>query len=610
MLGYAVGAAYGARPLETDTPEFADFTALGAVPSLAAALTARGYATPTPVQAAVLGAGEHDLTVSAQTGSGKTVAFGLLIGRALIGESGKLSRSPRPRALVIAPTRELAVQVQRELTWLLGEAGARVASFTGGTDLRNDSRALARGVDVAVGTPGRLVDLVDRKSLDLSGIEVLILDEADEMLDMGFRESLEMLLGNAPAERRTLLFSATLPPPIRALAKKYQTDAIPIDVRSARLDAGAHADISYVAHLCNAGERLAALVNVLRIADDEKSLVFCRTREAVGELHRELASRGFLAAAISGDRAQADRDRALETMRSGRVKVLVATNVAARGLDLPELGLVVHIDLPENVESLTHRSGRTGRAGRKGRAVFLVDFGQRRKAERLFHGAKIRISFSPAPTLADVARHDESAIRTELATAMETPVSDSATRLASELLTTADAQALVAALVERALRERPAGETLTPVVVTASRPAPAHSGPPGEFVVFQVNLGAADRAEASWILPLVCRRGNITRREVGAIRIARDRTFVEIASNAAKEFGDNAAERDPRAPNVKIERSNEPMPERSFATAAPKWQNKKPGGPSGPPGAKRPPFRPAGPAGARPAPHKPPPKKR
>ena len=568
-------------------PAAADFLELDTPPPLAAALAARGYTTPTAVQAAVLAAGTGDLTVSARTGSGKTVAFGLLLGRALLAGADAIVPQKRPRALVIAPTRELAAQVQRELAWLLGEAGAKVASFTGGTDLRGDARTLARGVDVAVGTPGRLVDLLERSSLDLSALEVLVLDEADEMLDMGFRDSLELILGRAPETRRTLLFSATLPPPIRALARRYQRAPVAVDVRAAGADTAGHDDISYVAHLCKDGERLAALVNVLRIADDERSLVFCRTREGVGELHRELASRGFLAAAISGDRAQADRDRALATMRAGRVRVLVATNVAARGLDLPELGLVVHADLPDSVDSLTHRSGRTGRAGRKGRAVFLIETGQRRRAERLFHGAKLRIPFSPAPGLADVARHDEATLRGELALAMDAELGEPARRLARELIAGGDAELVAAALLERALRERPAGEKLSPVEIAppragagaAARPGARRSQGEGGFVLFQLNLGLADRAVASWILPLVCKRGGITRREVGAIRIVRDRTFFEIAAPVAAEFAAAAAERDPRAPNVKIERAEgATLPARSFEQArAPRPAPRAPG---------------------------------
>ena len=287
-----------------------DFAALGAPAPLAQALREREYQVPTSVQARVLEAADADLMVSSQTGSGKTVAFGLVIGRILLGEAATLAPGPLPRALVVAPTRELAAQVQRELTWLFAATGARIGAFTGGTDMRGDMRTLRRGVDVAVGTPGRLVDLIQRKTLDLSAIEVVVLDEADEMLDLGFREALEALLEAVPVERRTLLFSATLPPPIRALARRFQKDAVAIDPRAGAAPT-AHEDIRHVAYLCADGERLGALVNVLRLADDERAIVFCRTRYNVAELHGALTSLGFMATAISGDRELAERTRAL-----------------------------------------------------------------------------------------------------------------------------------------------------------------------------------------------------------------------------------------------------------------------------------------------------------
>ncbi|MEO6951694.1 MAG: DEAD/DEAH box helicase [Polyangia bacterium] len=568
---------------ESETVTSSQFAALDAHPTIVRALTAKGYLVPTPVQAAVLASPDSDLLVTAQTGSGKTVAFGLIVAKQLLGDADKITPAKMPRALVITPTRELAAQVQRELEWLFASTGARVASFTGGTDLRGDSRTLSRGVDIAVGTPGRLVDLVERKSLDLSGVTTVVLDEADEMLDMGFRDAIETILGSAPAGRRTLLFSATLPSEIRSLAKKYQKHAVPIDARSAVV--GAHDDITYSAHLCASGQRTRALVNVLRMAEDERTLVFCRTRDDVGELHRELASRGFLAAAISGDRAQSERDRALETMRQGRVRVLVATNVAARGLDLPELSLVVHAALPENVEALTHRSGRTGRAGKKGRSLFLVEMGERRKAERLFHAAKLPITFTAPPSLEDVAKHERDALREEVSEKMSEPIGDAALELAEGLLADHDARQLVGALLDRMLASRPAGEKLNAVVLGPAAKPKDMKPLDGDYVLFEVNLGAKDQATPTWILPLVCKRGAITRREIGAIRVTRDKTFVEISGAAATEFAASAAERDPRAPTVTITRSEGSMPARTYGDAS---KGGKPTGPRRTDGPPRP----------------------
>jgi ATP-dependent RNA helicase DeaD len=552
-------------------PSDVDFTALGAPLPLGQALREREYLTPTPVQVRVLEAAGADLLVSSQTGSGKTIAFGLVIGRVLLGEEPKIARGPKPRALVVAPTRELAAQVQRELTWLFAHTGARIAACTGGTDLRGDARALRSGVEVVVGTPGRLVDLIERKTLDLSAIEVLVLDEADEMLDLGFREALEALLQATPTERRTLLFSATLPSAIRALAKKFQKDAVAIDPRTG--PPSAHEDIRHVANLCADGERIAALVNVLRLADDDRAIVFCRTRETVAEVHSDLTARGFAATAISGDRAQEERTRALEALRRGRVRVLVATNVAARGLDLPDVGLVVHADLPENAEALTHRSGRTGRAGNKGVNLFIVERGARRRAERLFHDAHLKLQWTAPPDAAAVAAHDRASLYADIAANIGSARDPDVITMAEKLIADHDAVAVTALLLERALAGKPAGEKLTHVELRPTSHAqpfrsagPAGKGAPpsGDMTLFEVNLGAKDGAAANWILPLVCKRGNVTRREVGAIRITRDRTYFEIARRAADEFAANAAERDPRAPHVRIEAATGDLPARSF----------------------------------------------
>jgi ATP-dependent RNA helicase DeaD len=226
--------------------------------------------------------------------------------------------------------------------------------------------------------------------------------------------------------------------------------------------------------------------------------------------------------------------------------------------------------------------------------------GERRRAERLFHAAKLHVPFTPPPGLADVARHDEATIRGELTAAMDGAISDAATRIARELIAGGDAEPLVAALVDRALRERPAGERVTPVEIKSARPMTPRA-PSGDYVLFEINLGAKDRAEAGWILPLLCRRGGITRREVGAIRVSRDRTYFEIRSNAAEAFAADAAERDPRAPHVRIERAKEAMPERSFTPP------KKHGvGAKIPHGAKRPHGPPKRPHGPPKRPHGPP----
>ena len=332
-------------------------------PALARALAARDYDEPTPVQTAVLApeAEGRDLLVSAQTGSGKTVAFGLALAPTLLRDEERFGPAGAPLALVIAPTRELAMQVKAELSWLYGQTGARIASCVGGMDVRAEQRALASGCHIVVGTPGRLRDHLERGRLDLGQIRAAVLDEADEMLDMGFRDDLEFILDATPPTRRTLLFSATIPKEIAALARSYQRDSLRIDVGGRNEP---HGDIEYRAVLVSPHDAERAAVNVLRYFEARAALVFCATREGVRRLHGRLLERGFDVVALSGELSQQERNRALQSLRDGHSRVCVATDVAARGLDLPELDLVIHADLPTNKETMLHRSGRTGRAGR------------------------------------------------------------------------------------------------------------------------------------------------------------------------------------------------------------------------------------------------------
>lgn len=338
--------------------------------ALRRALAGRGYEEPTPVQQAVLvpEAADRDLLVSAQTGSGKTVAFGLAIAPTILGDNDKLPATHNPLALVIAPTRELALQVHAELSWLYEYAGGRIISCVGGMDARREARMLSAGSHIVVGTPGRLQDHIQRGNLKLDELEAVILDEADEMLDLGFRDELEFILSTAPATRRTLLFSATMPKEIASLARQYQNNALRIDTVARNQP---HADIEYRAVLVAGHELEAGLVNLLRL-NETRALIFCATRDAVRHLHASLLARGFNAVALSGELSQNERNAALNALKDGRAQICIATDVAARGLDLPELDLVIHAELPTNKSTFLHRSGRTGRAGRKGICLVLV----------------------------------------------------------------------------------------------------------------------------------------------------------------------------------------------------------------------------------------------
>ena len=283
---------------------------------LAAALVAKGYETLTPVQDAVLaeGVSGRDLLVSAQTGSGKTVAFGMAIADELLRGADKLLYADTPMALCIAPTRELALQVARELDWLYANTGAKIATCVGGMDYRTEKRALERGAHIVVGTPGRLRDHIERRSLDLSGLRACVLDEADEMLDLGFREDLEFILEKAPEDRRTLMFSATVPKAIAELAKNFQNNALRLQTAG---DAKQHVDIEYRALNVSARDREHAIFNLLRFYEARTAIVFCKTRVAVNHLLARMGNRGFQVVALSGELSQQERTHALQALRDG-----------------------------------------------------------------------------------------------------------------------------------------------------------------------------------------------------------------------------------------------------------------------------------------------------
>lgn len=517
-------------------------------PALAAALSAQGYSQLTPVQTAMLddSHADADLLVSAQTGSGKTVAFGIAIASTLLGEDERFEAADQPLGLVIAPTRELALQVQRELDWLYAVAGIRTATCVGGMDMRNERRALERGAHLVVGTPGRLRDHITRGSLDLSAMRAVVLDEADEMLDLGFREDLEFILAAAPDERRTLLFSATVPRGIAELAKTFQRDAVRV---AATASTEQHADIEYQMMLVRRDEREHAIINTLLETDSASALVFCHTREAVRHLAARLTNRGFAVVALSGELAQAQRSSALQAMRDGRASVCVATDVAARGIDLPNLGLVIHADIPSNPDTLLHRSGRTGRAGRKGVCVLIVPENRRGAAARVLSYAKLTATVRAAPGIADIeARYRRQILETVQSAA---PANDVEAPFVAELLEQVSPQQLAIAYLRHQLASRPAPEELSPLPVAAmtGKPRrekrvgdePAQERPPrGPDMVggvwFTLSLGRKQRADPKWLLPMICKAGGVTKRDVGSIRIDETETRFEIAGDKAEAY--------------------------------------------------------------------------
>ena len=541
------------------------------------ALSRRGFTQLTSVQTAVLAAddGARDLQITSQTGSGKTVALGFVLA------AGLQSTPPSPlgpTTLIIAPTRELAVQVRDELTWLFADLLAtRVDSVTGGTHVGGEQKRLTRCPRVLVGTPGRLLDHVRSGALNLSAVTQVVLDEADQMLDLGFRDDLLEILAAMPEQRRTHLVSATFPPEVRELTRKYQSD--PLHIEGTALGA-ANVDIEHIVHSIDPKQRYAALVNLLLLSGDERTLVFVRTRAETAELADKLTADGFAAQPISGELSQVLRTRTLAAFKRGLVTALIATDVAARGLDIADVTTVIHYDPPTDGAVYTHRSGRTGRAGQKGRSVMLTHKGIERRVRRILNEARVTASWKPAPD-SETVRAAQS-VRTEAALrealAKHTPSAEQ-NALAARLLGEYPPAELVAGLLcslashqprapfevkaDAGARERRMREPSEPGAVERTQPS---SEPPtreraireesrqgdAPSIRFKINWGESNGADPKRILAHVCRRGGISSRDVGAIEIRRLNSCFDVAAAVADEFAARVEARDSRDPHLVI----------------------------------------------------------
>lgn len=502
------------------------------IKTIADALSERGYDTLTDVQNAVSEPElqESDLLVSAQTGSGKTVGFGLAIAKTLLGDSEHFGKAAAPLALVVAPTRELAMQVKQELGWLYAKAGARMASCVGGMDSRDERRALERGAHIVVGTPGRLRDHITRGALVLDDLRVVVLDEADEMLDMGFREDLEFMLGEAPDTRRTLMFSATVPPVIAEMAKEFQRDAVRVSTVS---KGDQHADITYQAMTVAHWEVENAIINLLRYHDAPNAIVFANTRAGVSRLMSRFANRGFSVVSLSGELSQTERTHALQAMRDGRAQVCVATDVAARGIDLPNLALVIHADLPGGSEALLHRSGRTGRAGRKGVSALIATPKTVKKAERLLKWAKVKAEWVKPPSAEEILEKDQARL---LADPLWQDAPTERESAFAETLLAQHSPARIAAAYLRLYQSRQsAPEELSSPDAKPARKSHDEFGP---STWFSVSVGRKNKAEPRWLLPMILRNSNLDKQAIGAIRVQFAETFIEVSDASLPGLAD------------------------------------------------------------------------
>jgi ATP-dependent RNA helicase DeaD len=390
---------HAAPPAKGFSPGFA---ALGLEASLLTTLETLGYEEPTPIQREAIPPllEGRDLLGQAATGTGKTAAFTLPLLQ-------RIAHSPRrhhPAALILVPTRELAIQVSEAVQRYGKELRITVLAVYGGQSIVPQLHALKRGVDVVVATPGRALDHLRRRTLQLAHLQVVVLDEADEMLDMGFAEDLDAILEQTPAEKQTALFSATMPPRIASIAHRHLKKPVAITIAKEPVKAGAAPRVHQTAYLVARPHKVAALARILDVARPTSALVFCRTRLEVDELTAMLNGRGHRAEAIHGGMNQDQRDRVMNAFRSGRTQLLVATDVAARGLDIPQVSHVVNYDVPSAPEAYVHRIGRTGRAGRGGTAISIVEPREQRLLRNIEQLTKSRIDMAAVPTVSDLRK--------------------------------------------------------------------------------------------------------------------------------------------------------------------------------------------------------------
>lgn len=522
------------------------FAELGLSDALVSTLSGLGYDEPTPIQAQaipLLLAG-RDVIAQAQTGTGKTAAFALPM-------IERVTDALVVQALVLAPTRELAVQVAEAIHRYGRHRSLRVLPIYGGQPIERQLRGLAQGTQVVVGTPGRVLDHLKRGSLRFDHLRMVVLDEADEMLDMGFAEELEAILQLTPTERQTALFSATLPPAVQNLTLRYTRQPVRVSIAAEQLTTPR---IRQTYYEVLARDKLDALCRVLDAEMPQLAIVFCRTRQEADDIGERLQGRGYAAESLHGDLSQAARDRVMRRFREGQLDVLVATDVAARGLDIAEVSHVINYDVPTDPESYVHRIGRTGRAGREGVAITFITPRERRMLQIIERVTRTRIERCQMPTLADVAARRRSALVDQLRAAMADPALASYTTLVDELAGTGDLRTVAAAALKLLLNEDQTDQVDT---ITRLDPPPAER-PQRErsersarsprtkadarsertertMVRLQINLGRNDQIRPADIVGAIANESGLPGRSIGEIEIRARTSVVEVPRRAAQQ---------------------------------------------------------------------------
>lgn len=499
------------------------FRDLGLSDKVLKALDDMGFEEPSPIQEQAIPQllEGKDVIGQAQTGTGKTAAFGVPILERL---------DPKVRsvqALVLCPTRELAIQVAEEITKIGKYARVKTIAIYGGQSIERQIRSLHFGVDVVIGTPGRVIDHVKRGTLKLGDVRMTVLDEADEMLDMGFIEDIEFILKETPEERQTLLFSATMPDEIKRLAKRYMKDPTHIAVSPQQVTVP---QIEQIFYEVRPAFKTEALCRVLDMEDVERGICFCRTKKGVDELVEGLQARGYLAEGIHGDMNQAQRTRVMSRFKEGGVELLVATDVAARGLDIQDVTHVFNYDIPQDAESYVHRIGRTGRAGRTGTAITFIsarEFGQLRLIERI---TKTRIQRKPLPSMMDVAEKQREQMKERLIKVMDEGQLAFYKELANELLDEYDPEMLLAAALKMA-----AGEDKTATAPAAPQVDFGDTGAEPGMVRLFLNVGRQQNILPADVVRSIASQAGIPGNIIGLINIYDRFTFVEVPKDVASQ---------------------------------------------------------------------------
>jgi ATP-dependent RNA helicase DeaD len=513
------------------------FAELELRPELESALDKLGYEEPTPIQREAIPAllAGSDLVGQAATGTGKTAAFALpLLQRIVPGGDS-------PQALVLVPTRELAIQVA-EATHRYGrELGARVLAIYGGQPIVRQIRALESGVDIVVATPGRAIDHLTRRTVSFDELRTVVLDEADEMLDMGFAEDIESIMSSVPRDRQTVLFSATLPARIDGLVRRYLKDPVKVRIHRERTDAET-ARVRQVAYLVPRQHKASALGRILDVESPTAAVVFCRTREEVDSLGETLAARGYRAEALHGGMTQDQRDRVMSRVRNKSAELLVATDVAARGLDIDHLTHVVNYDLPSAPDAYVHRIGRVGRAGREGVAITLVEPRQHRLLKAIEKATKQKISVESLPTVADLRARRLELTRAALQDALAEDGENERFRVVVENLTDEyDLMEIALAAVKLAHESTGADDDDAEIPQVSAAPAEeGSSGPrrraqPGTTTTIFVSLGHLAKIRPQDLVGAIANETSLSGKQIGAIEITHKYSTVEIPKSAEAE---------------------------------------------------------------------------